>query len=51
VQEDRAFVDAIVNDSEPLVTAFDGLMSVRLVDAVYESVRSKAPVTISHGAQ
>jgi len=51
VQEDRAFVDAIVNGTEPLVTAFDGLMSVRLVNAVYESVRSKAPVTISQGAQ
>jgi myo-inositol 2-dehydrogenase/D-chiro-inositol 1-dehydrogenase len=51
VQEDRAFIDAIVNGTEPLVTAFDGLMSVRLVDAVYESVRTKAPVTISHGAQ
>src|SRR5215217_671792 len=46
VQEDRAFIDAIVNGSEPLVTAFDGLMSVRLADAVYESVRSKAPVII-----
>jgi len=46
VQEDRAFIDAIVNGSEPLVTAFDGLMSVKLVDAVYESVRSKAPVII-----
>ena len=45
-QEDRAFIDAIVNRSEPPVTAFDGLMSVKLVDAVYESLRSKAPVTI-----
>ena len=51
VQEDRAFIDAIVNGSEPLVTAFDGLMSVRLVDAVYESVRSKGPVTISQGTR
>jgi myo-inositol 2-dehydrogenase/D-chiro-inositol 1-dehydrogenase len=48
-QEDRAFIDAIVNGSEPLVTAFDGLMSVKLVDAVYESVRSKAPVKMSPG--
>jgi myo-inositol 2-dehydrogenase/D-chiro-inositol 1-dehydrogenase len=46
MQEDRAFIDAIVNGSEPLVTAFDGLMSVKIVDAVYESVRSKAPVPI-----
>jgi myo-inositol 2-dehydrogenase/D-chiro-inositol 1-dehydrogenase len=43
VQEDRAFIDAIVNGSEPLVTAFDGLMSVRLVDAVYESVKQGQP--------
>jgi myo-inositol 2-dehydrogenase/D-chiro-inositol 1-dehydrogenase len=50
VQEDRAFIDAIVNGSEPLVTAFDGLMSVRIVDAVYESVRSQGPVTIPQGA-
>jgi myo-inositol 2-dehydrogenase/D-chiro-inositol 1-dehydrogenase len=40
VQEDRTFIDAIVNGTEPLVTAFDGLMSVRLVEAVYDSVRS-----------
>lgn len=46
VQEDRAFIEAIVNGSEPLVTAFDGLTSVRLVDAVYESVRSGNPVKI-----
>jgi myo-inositol 2-dehydrogenase/D-chiro-inositol 1-dehydrogenase len=46
LQEDRAFIDAIVNSSEPLVTAFDGLMSVKIADAVYESVRSGAPVNL-----
>ena len=46
LQEDRAFIDAIVNGSEPLVTAFDGLMSVELVNAVYESVQSESPVTM-----
>jgi myo-inositol 2-dehydrogenase / D-chiro-inositol 1-dehydrogenase len=46
VQEDRAFIDAIVNGSTPLVTAFDGLMSVALVDAVYESVKTGSPVKI-----
>lgn len=45
-QEDRAFIDSIVNNSIPPVTAFDGLMSVELVNAVYESVRSGAPVKI-----
>jgi myo-inositol 2-dehydrogenase/D-chiro-inositol 1-dehydrogenase len=45
-QEDRAFVDAIVNGTEPLVTAFDGLMSVEIANSVYESVRSQSPITI-----
>jgi myo-inositol 2-dehydrogenase/D-chiro-inositol 1-dehydrogenase len=48
-QEDRAFIDAIVNESAPLVTAFDGLMSVVLVNAVYESVRTGAPVVVNKG--
>jgi myo-inositol 2-dehydrogenase/D-chiro-inositol 1-dehydrogenase len=46
VQEDRAFVDSIVNGSPALVTAFDGLMSVKLVDAVYRSVQSGTPVKV-----
>ncbi|HKR23171.1 MAG TPA: Gfo/Idh/MocA family oxidoreductase [Pyrinomonadaceae bacterium] len=45
-QEDRAFVDAVVNNSPAPVTAFDGLMSVRIADAIYESVRSGVPVKI-----
>jgi myo-inositol 2-dehydrogenase/D-chiro-inositol 1-dehydrogenase len=40
VQEDKAFIDSILNNTPPLVTAHDGLMSVRLADAVYESVKS-----------
>jgi myo-inositol 2-dehydrogenase/D-chiro-inositol 1-dehydrogenase len=46
VQEDRAFIDAIVNHTPPAVTAFDGLMSVALVHAVYESVESGKAVAI-----
>jgi|ERR1700752_4257810 len=45
-QEDRAFIDAIVNGTPPLVTAFDGLMSVVLVNAVYESVRTNTTITV-----
>jgi myo-inositol 2-dehydrogenase / D-chiro-inositol 1-dehydrogenase len=45
-QEDRAFVDAILNETPPLVTALDGLMSVALVNAVYESVRTDATIAI-----
>jgi myo-inositol 2-dehydrogenase/D-chiro-inositol 1-dehydrogenase len=39
-QEDRAFVDAVVNGSPAPVTALDGYKSVELVDACYRSVRS-----------
>lgn len=45
-QEDRAFVDAISHGTPPLVTALDGLMSVELVNAVYESVRSNATIAV-----
>ena len=45
-QEDRAFVDSIVNGTPPLVTAHDGLMSVEIADAVYKSVSSGGPVQI-----
>ena len=40
VQEDRAFIDAICNVTHPPVTATDGVKSVELVEAVYESVRT-----------
>ena len=46
VQEDRAFVDSIVNGTPPLVTAFDGLMSVEIANAVYESIRAGGPIRI-----
>ena len=46
VQEDRAFVDSIVNGTPPLVTALDGLMSVELVNAIYESVRTNATIAV-----
>jgi myo-inositol 2-dehydrogenase/D-chiro-inositol 1-dehydrogenase len=45
-QEDRAFVDSIVNGTPALVTAYDGLMSVEIANAVYESVRSGKPIQI-----
>lgn len=45
-QEDRAFVDSIVDGTPALVTAHDGLMSVEIANAVYESVRSGQPVKI-----
>jgi myo-inositol 2-dehydrogenase/D-chiro-inositol 1-dehydrogenase len=45
-QEDRAFINAIVEGAPPLVTAHDGLMSVELVHAVYESVAAGKAVAV-----
>lgn len=39
-QEDAAFLDAILNETEPPVTAFDGYKSVELVEACYKAVRT-----------
>ncbi len=39
VQEDRAFIDAIIDGTPPPVTADDGFKSVELVEAVYGAIR------------
>lgn len=39
-QEDRAFVDSVINETPPAVTALDGYKSVELVDACYRAVRT-----------
>ncbi|MBD0373477.1 MAG: Gfo/Idh/MocA family oxidoreductase [Pyrinomonadaceae bacterium] len=41
LQEDRAFVDAIVDETEAIITARDGYKSVELVDACYRSVETR----------
>ena len=46
VQENRAFIDSIVNNQPPAVTAVDGLKSVELVSAVYESVGKNEMITL-----
>jgi myo-inositol 2-dehydrogenase/D-chiro-inositol 1-dehydrogenase len=40
VQEDRAFTDSIINETEPAVTADDGFKSVELVEAVYSAIKT-----------
>ena len=47
VQEDRAFVDAILNHTAPLVTVRDGLLAVELVDACYTAARTDRRVFLS----
>lgn len=38
VQEDKAFIEAILNAAQPPVTAFDGYKSVELVESVYKAI-------------
>lgn len=45
-QEDRAFVDSILDGAAPAVTALDGFKSVELVDACYRAVRTGERVHI-----
>jgi len=40
VQEDKAFIDAILNGNEPPVTALDGYKSVELVESVYQAIKT-----------
>lgn len=40
VQEDKAFIDAILGGAEPPVTALDGYKSVELVESVYRAIQT-----------
>ena len=40
VQEDRKFIDAIIEGAEPPVTALDGYKSIELVESVYQAIRT-----------
>ncbi|HNU06964.1 MAG TPA: Gfo/Idh/MocA family oxidoreductase [Pyrinomonadaceae bacterium] len=40
LQEDRAFIGAIIDGGEPPVTAYDGFKSVELVESVYDAIRT-----------
>ena len=39
-------IDCIVNDAEPVVTAHQGMIVMEILDALYESSRTNAPVAI-----
>lgn len=40
VQEDKAFISAIINNTKPPVTALDGFKSVELVESVYRAIKT-----------
>lgn len=47
LQEDKAFIDSILECQTPPVTAFDGFKSVELVESVYEAIRTGEKVKLS----
>lgn len=47
LQEDSAFIDAVLNGSEPLVTAMDGYKAVELVESVYRAIETGEKVRFS----
>ena len=40
LQEDTAFIESILEGSDPLVTALDGYKSVELVESVYTAIQN-----------
>jgi myo-inositol 2-dehydrogenase/D-chiro-inositol 1-dehydrogenase len=46
-QENNAFISAIENGTEPLITALDGYKSVELVEACYKAVKTGERIKFS----
>lgn len=46
VEEDRLFIDAVLGERAPAVTADDGYRATELVEAVYRAARTGAPVRL-----
>lgn len=51
VEEDRLFIDAIVHGTKPPVTAEDGYRSIRLLEAIYESAKTRKQIDFRQAAQ
>ena len=46
VEEDRLFIDAVLGERPPAVTADDGYRATELVEATYRAARTRAPVRL-----
>ncbi len=46
VEEDRLFIDAVLGERAPAVTAEDGYRATELVEACYRAVRTETPVLL-----
>jgi predicted dehydrogenase len=47
LEEDKHFIDCILNDQSPKVTGVDGKMAVRVVNAGNRSIKEKKPIKLS----
>lgn len=47
LQEDTAFIQAILEDKQPMVTGWDGLMAVAAVEAGNAAIERRAPVDVT----
>ena len=46
LEEDKAFADCVLNDTEPLVTGYDGRMAVKIVNAGNLSIARKEVIVL-----
>ena len=42
----RHFVNCLLRDKEPMISAEDGLRSVEIIKAIYKSIKQEVPVTV-----
>lgn len=48
VEELKSFVESVLRDQEPLVTAVDGLRASQIAEACWESYEKRAPVRVAY---
>ena len=51
LEEDRAFIQCIQQENEPIVSGKDGLEAVKVVNAGNRSIIEKKPIAISHNLE
>jgi predicted dehydrogenase len=42
----QSFIDWVNHDAEPVLTAWDGLRAVEIIDAAYQSIAEKRPIPL-----
>jgi predicted dehydrogenase len=42
----QSFIDWVAHGTEPILTAWDGLRAVEIIDAAYQSIAQKRPIPL-----